>query len=154
VKHLRVNNHLSATSCLGLIPIQSKLSEIAEKVYDDKNKTITLWGVELSSTPSAKASVVLVKFVRARYVFISLSYPQRILSLGRPGDLEAAEQMLTSTLKWRHEFKPDRKDEFPEIFSKVGVISGKDKDGRPVTYNFYGAQDPNEVFKDVDQFIR
>jgi hypothetical protein len=114
-----------------------------------------LWGVELSSTPNAKASVVLVKFVRARYVLISFLYPQRFLSPGRPGDLAAAEQMLTATLEWRHEFKPNRKDEsFPEIFSKVGIISGNDKDGRPVTYNFYGAQDPNEVFKDVDQFIR
>lgn len=65
--------------------------------------------------------------------------------------------MLTSTLKWRHEFKADevKNETFPdEVFSKVGIISGKDKDGRPVTYNFYGSTDPNVVFKDVDQFIR
>jgi phosphatidylinositol transfer protein SFH5 len=65
--------------------------------------------------------------------------------------------MLISTLKWRHEFKVDdlKTETFPEdVFGKVGVISGRDKGGRPVTYNFYGSVDPNVVFKDVDQFIR
>jgi phosphatidylinositol transfer protein SFH5 len=75
----------------------------------------------------------------------------------RGGDLKAAETMLISTLKWRHEFKVDelKTETFPEdVFGKVGVISGRDKGGRPVTYNFYGSVDPNVVFKDVDQFIR
>jgi hypothetical protein len=65
--------------------------------------------------------------------------------------------MLISTLKWREEFKVDNlvKEEFPEdVFGKVGVISGKDKEGRPVTYNFYGSISPEIVFKDVDQFLR
>lgn len=64
--------------------------------------------------------------------------------------------MLISTLKWREEFRADatKDEEFSEVFSAVGVISGTDKEGRPVTYNFYGSTDPNIVFKDVDQFIR
>ncbi|KIM22854.1 hypothetical protein M408DRAFT_28393 [Serendipita vermifera MAFF 305830] len=125
----------------GVKALRAKLAEIAEEVYEDNTKHITLWGVELSPThPTAESSVVLVKFLRAR-----------------EGDLKAAEAMLIATLKWRREFKVDdlKTENFPEdVFGKVGVISGKDKDGRPVTYNFYGAVDPNVVFKDVDQFIR
>lgn len=121
--------------------LRSKLPEIAEEVYSEKGKTISLWGVDLSPTaPTAKSSVVLVKFVRAR-----------------PGNLEAAKDMLVSTLKWRKDFKVDgiTSESFPEdVFGKVGVIAGHDKGGRPVTYNFYGSTDPNIVFKDVDQFLR
>jgi hypothetical protein len=65
--------------------------------------------------------------------------------------------MLLNTLKWRRDFKADelKSETFPDdIFGKVGKISGKDKEGRPVTYNFYGSTDPNVVFKDVDQFLR
>jgi len=43
--------------------------------------------------------------------------------------------MLASTLKWRREFKVDEitKETFDEsVFGKVGVISGKDCEGRPV----------------------
>ncbi|KAG8806923.1 hypothetical protein FRC18_005836 [Serendipita sp. 400] len=44
--------------------LRSKLVDIAKEVESD---SLTLWGVELSSTkPTAKSSVVLVKFVRAR----------------------------------------------------------------------------------------
>ncbi|PVG04713.1 CRAL/TRIO domain-containing protein [Serendipita vermifera] len=125
----------------GVKKLRSLLPEISAEAYDNKEKVPRLWGVELSSTsPTAKASVVLVKFIRARQ-----------------GDLEAAKTMLVSTLKWREEFKVDHlaKEEFPEdVFGKVGVISGKDKEGRPVTYNFYGSVSPEIVFKDVDQFLR
>jgi hypothetical protein len=75
----------------------------------------------------------------------------------REGDLKAAETMLISTLKWRCEFKVDelKTETFPEeVFGNAGVISGKDKGGRPVTYNFYGATNPDVVFRDVDKFIR
>lgn len=78
-------------------------------------------------------------------------------ALYRPGDFAGAQAMLTATLKWRHEFKADETvtEVFSEeVFGKVGVISGKDKEGRPVTYNFYGAVDPKVVFADVDLFIR
>ncbi|KAG8799216.1 Non-classical phosphatidylinositol transfer protein (PITP) [Serendipita sp. 398] len=118
--------------------LRSNLVDIAKEVESD---SLTLWGVELSSTkPTAKSSVVLVKFVRAR-----------------PATFEAAKDMLVSTLKWRKEFKVEgiTSEQFPEdVFGKVGVICGKDKGGRPVTYNFYGSTDPNVVFKDVEQFLR
>ncbi|CAG8685543.1 11067_t:CDS:2 [Acaulospora colombiana] len=125
----------------GVKKLRALLSEVSEEAYDNKERVPHLWGVELSATsPTAKASVVLVKFIRARQ-----------------GNLEAAKSMLVSTLKWREEFKVDHlaKEEFPEdVFGKVGVISGKDKAGRPVTYNFYGSVSPEVVFKDVDQFLR
>ena len=66
--------------------------------------------------------------------------------------------MLVATLRWRDEFKVDElmKEEFPQdIFGKLGYIAGKDKEGRPVVYNLYGAiTDMKSVFGDVQRFIR
>jgi len=66
--------------------------------------------------------------------------------------------MMISTLKWREEFKIDElvNEEFPQdLFGSVGHIFGKDKDGRPVTYNIYGGnKDIAAVFADVTRFIR
>ena len=60
--------------------LRSKLPEIAEELYSDKAKVISLWGVELSPTaPTAKSSVVLVKFVRARCDFGLRVVPLRLL---------------------------------------------------------------------------
>ena len=49
--------------------------------------------------------------------------------------MAAAREMLAATLKWRMEFKVDEitKETFDEsVFGKVGVISGNDREGRPV----------------------
>ena len=85
--------------------------------------------------------MILAKFVRARTLNVS----------------DAAD-MLVATLKWRDEFKIEEimKEEFdPEVFGKLGKVFGKDKDGRPVTYNLYGAvKDMKAVFGDVQKFIR
>ena len=66
--------------------------------------------------------------------------------------------MLVNTLKWRDEFKIDEvlKEQFdPEVFGKLGRVYGKDREGRPVTYNLYGAvKDMKAVFGDVQKFIR
>lgn len=43
--------------------------------------------------------------------------------------------MLINTLKWRRDFKVDELhvEDFPrDIFSNLGHIYGKDKEGRPV----------------------
>ncbi|KAI0730962.1 CRAL-TRIO domain-containing protein [Earliella scabrosa] len=124
--------------------LRAQLPEIFTKAYPDQSPaptSITLWGVTLSTTPDAKASVILCKFVRARELRVK----------------DAAE-MLVATLKWRDEFKIDEimKEEFdPEVFGKLGKVFGKDKDGRPVTYNLYGAvKDMKAVFGDVQKFIR
>ena len=125
--------------------LQSQLPSIFEKAYPDAKpapSSITLWGVELSPTaPSAKASVILAKFVRARNLVV-----------------KDAADMLVNTLKWRDEFKIDEvlKEQFdPEVFGKLGRVYGKDREGRPVTYNLYGAvKDMKAVFGDVQKFIR
>lgn len=82
--------------------------------------------------------------------------------------------MLTSTLRWRDEFKVDQviHEEFPDDpFGKLGYVYGEDKHGGPVTcdlsaicieriliirsYNLYGAsQDLSAVFGDVQRFLR
>ncbi|EJF59368.1 CRAL/TRIO domain-containing protein [Dichomitus squalens LYAD-421 SS1] len=125
--------------------LRSQLPSVFEKAYPDAKpapSSITLWGVELSPTaPSAKGSVILVKFARARNLVV-----------------KDATDMLVNTLKWRDEFKIDKvlKEQFdPEVFGKLGRVYGKDKQGRPVTYNLYGAvTDLKAVFGDVQKFIR
>ncbi|EJD07682.1 CRAL/TRIO domain-containing protein [Fomitiporia mediterranea MF3/22] len=123
---------------------RATLPSVVEEVYGkEKPETIKLWGVSFDpkGTADARASVVLMKFLRARDL-----------------NVENAKAMLVKTLKWRIEFKTDDilKEEFPQdVFGNLGHIYGKDKEGRPVTYNLYGGnQDLKAVFGDVDRFIR
>lgn len=123
---------------------QSQLPDIFVKAYPDKSPaptSITLWGVPLSTEPNAKASVILVKFARARNLVV-----------------KDAVEMLINTLKWRDEIKIDEvlKEEFdPKVFGTLGKVYGKDKDGHPVTYNLYGEiKDMKAVFGDIQKFIR
>lgn len=73
-------------------------------------------------------------------------------------DVPAAKEMLINTLRWRDSFKPEEtlNEQFPsEVFGNLGHVSGSDKEGRPVTYNLYGAnQDLQAVFGDTPRFIR
>lgn len=117
-----------------------------DEAYTDseiKPTSINLWGVDLTpgGPKNAKASVVLMKFLRARNL-----------------DNKEATEMLVNTLRWRKEIKIDEvmKEEFPQdVFGNLGHIYGKDKGGRPVTYNLYGGnQDLQSVFKDTQRFIR
>jgi phosphatidylinositol transfer protein SFH5 len=81
-----------------------------------------MWGVTIdpkNPQSSAKVSVVLMKFLRARNL--------------NPAE---AREMLRQTLRWRDEFKIDEvmKEEFdPEVFGGVGHIFGNDKLGHPIT---------------------
>jgi hypothetical protein len=63
--------------------------------------------------------------------------------------------MLTNTLKWRKEFKADTilQEEFDtSIFNDdIGVLHKTDKEGNPVTYNFYGKINQQTVFADVNR---
>ncbi|KAI0060727.1 CRAL/TRIO domain-containing protein [Artomyces pyxidatus] len=126
---------------------RSLLPEIFDKAYDQKpgakTTAITIWGVTLdpNGTKDAKASVVLMKWLRARKLNVS-----------------EAKTMMIATLRWRDEFKVEEaiKEEFPEdVYGKLGHIYGKDKEGRPLTYNLYGANpDLKAVFGDVQRFLR
>ncbi|KAH9852631.1 CRAL/TRIO domain-containing protein [Lenzites betulinus] len=124
--------------------LRAKLPEVFTKAYPDADPaptSIVLWGVTLSTVPDAKASVVLAKFARARDL-----------------DVTRAEEMLGATLRWRDELKIDEvlKEEFDQdVFGRLGKVFGKDKEGRPVTYNLYGAvKDMKATFGDVQKFIR
>lgn len=63
--------------------------------------------------------------------------------------------MLIAMLKWRKEFSADTilEEEFDTaVFNEtVGFLYKKDKEGRPVTYNFYGKLDQHKVFADVNK---
>jgi hypothetical protein len=69
-----------------------------------------------------------------------------------------AKVMLINTLKWRKEFNADTilDESFDSsIFTDhIGLLYKTDKEGRPVTYNFYGGLDQDQVFGQVDRFIR
>ncbi|KAF9646226.1 CRAL/TRIO domain-containing protein [Thelephora ganbajun] len=127
--------------------LRTKLPYIFETSFPEKENKLSpiiLWGVPIDpSNPvgDARVSVVLVKFLRAREL-----------------NVENATNMMISTLKWREEFKTDEvvTEEFPQdLFGSVGHVFGKDKDGRPVTYNIYGGdKDIAAVFADVPKFIR
>eukprot|EP00201_Polytomella_parva_P005518 CAMPEP_0175086368 /NCGR_PEP_ID=MMETSP0052_2-20121109/29210_1 /TAXON_ID=51329 ORGANISM="Polytomella parva, Strain SAG 63-3" /NCGR_SAMPLE_ID=MMETSP0052_2 /ASSEMBLY_ACC=CAM_ASM_000194 /LENGTH=360 /DNA_ID=CAMNT_0016358543 /DNA_START=151 /DNA_END=1232 /DNA_ORIENTATION=+ len=107
-----------------------------------------LWGVDLSSlssegaVASRKQNVILLKFLRARSF-----------------DVEKASTMLIDCLKWRKDFKVANLDteDHPSYLKKCGIVAGRDKHGNPVTYNFYGGMDMQEVFGGTDgpeKFIR
>lgn len=72
-------------------------------------------------------------------------------------DFNAAKEMLINTLKWRKEFAADTildEECDQSVFNEtVGYLYETDKDGRPVTYNFYGELDQNTVFGDVDRLV-
>ncbi|KAF5383626.1 hypothetical protein D9615_003559 [Tricholomella constricta] len=125
---------------------RAELPQIFADGFPDDPKAnetpITFWGVEIDPNHprDARISVILMKFLRAR----NLSIPD-------------AREMLVSTLRWRTSINLDAvmKEEFPQnIFGGVGHIFGRDKEGRPVVYNIYGANNLSEVFGDVQRFIR
>ncbi|KAK0239032.1 CRAL-TRIO domain-containing protein [Armillaria nabsnona] len=109
---------------------------------DAKTTAITLWGVKIdpANPIDAKVSVVLMKFLRARNLSIN-----------------EAHSMLVGTLRWRSEFDVEAavKEEFPaDVFDSLGHVYGKDKQGRPVVYNIYGATNVKAAFSDVKRFLR
>ncbi|SJL03923.1 uncharacterized protein ARMOST_07280 [Armillaria ostoyae] len=109
---------------------------------DAKTTAITLWGVKIdpANPIDAKVSVVLMKFLRARNLSVN-----------------EARSMLVGTLRWRSEFDVEAavKEEFPaDVFDSLGHVYGKDKQGRPVVYNIYGATNVKAAFSDVKRFLR
>lgn len=63
--------------------------------------------------------------------------------------------MLIAMLKWRKEFSADTvlEEEFDTtVFNDtVGFLYKTDKEGRPVTYTFYGKLDQHVVFAYVNK---
>ena len=63
--------------------------------------------------------------------------------------------MLINTLRWRKEFSADTllDETFDEkVYNdRLGLLYKTDKEGRPVTYNFYGDLDQEAVFGDINK---
>lgn len=98
-----------------------------------------LWGVTISplKPKDARVSVVLMKFLRARCDSFSWTRIYHEHQLDRNLNLAEAKDMFISTLQWRKSFKVNdvMKEKFPEdIFGKLGITYGKDKDGHPIAY--------------------
>ncbi|KAI0306110.1 CRAL-TRIO domain-containing protein [Multifurca ochricompacta] len=122
------------------------LPDILEKAYDGKEGArttpIVIWGVELDPNrkKDARASVVLMKWLRARNL-----------------NVNEAKTMMIATLRWRDEFKIEEamKETYPDVFNDFGHVYGRDKEGRPIVYNIYGGKnDLATAFSDVQRFIR
>ncbi|KZV66321.1 CRAL/TRIO domain-containing protein [Peniophora sp. CONT] len=123
------------------------LPDVFKKAYVDKEgytpAPIVLWTVTIdpSGKKDAKASVVLMKFLRARDL-----------------NVELAKEMMVHTLRWRDEFGVDAaiQETFPDdIFGNLGHIYGRSKKNEPITYNLYGKMgDLKTVFGDKNRFMR
>ncbi|CAG8598553.1 7139_t:CDS:2 [Racocetra persica] len=125
---------------------KQSISELKEQLPDivkDSGvpENYTLWGVSLDkNSTDERLDVILVKYLRARNF-----------------DVPLAKEMLTKSLKWRLEFRTDDilTESFPsDTFCKVGFIHKHDKKNRPITYNLYGGLKNEEVFGNLDRFLR
>ncbi|KAF8637640.1 hypothetical protein AX17_002708 [Amanita inopinata Kibby_2008] len=126
---------------------KTTLPDVFQDAYENpkaRETPIVLWGVNIDPAHlnrDARVSVILMKFLRARNLSV-----------------RDARDMLTATLRWRMFFNVEAamEEQFPqEVFGQLGHAYGKDKGGRPVVYNVYGAnKDLNAVFGDVQRFLR
>ncbi|CAG8446752.1 11144_t:CDS:2 [Diversispora eburnea] len=120
-----------------------ELKELLPEIIKESgvSENYVLWGISLNKeSTDERLDVILVKFLRARNL-----------------DVNQAKEMLTKSLKWRIKFQTDSilTETFPEsIFKKVGFIHKTDKQNRPVTYNLYGGIDNQEVFGNLERFLR
>ncbi|CAG8443778.1 23678_t:CDS:2 [Dentiscutata erythropus] len=121
----------------------SKLKDCLPDIIKDSGvpENYALWGVLLDkNSTDERLDIILVKFLRAKNC-----------------DVSQAKEMLTKSLKWRLEFRADTilTESFPsDVFCKVGFIHKHDKKNRPVTYNLYGGLNNEEVFGNLDRFLR
>ncbi|CAN1276894.1 PATL6 [Linum perenne] len=94
-----------------------------------------MWGVDLLSSSDERATVILLKFLRARDFRVPDSF-----------------HMIEKCLSWRKEFGADSVVEedlgFKELEGVVAYMQGFDREGHPVCYNAYG------VFKDKELYER
>ncbi|KAG8871394.1 Non-classical phosphatidylinositol transfer protein (PITP) [Tulasnella sp. 331] len=129
----------------------TSLPLIFEEAFKDlpdqslKTTPADFWGVPIDPLKSAdhdpRVSVVLVKFLRARNM-----------------DVDEAQAMFIKTLRWRYDYKASEtaNEEFSDdVFGKTLIVFGKDKAGRPISYNVYGRKDNSAaIFSDLDRFLR
>lgn len=101
-------------------------------------KTLSIWGVELEKETEA-SDIVLLKYIRAEEL-----------------DVAKAAERIVETLVFRADCQIDAlKDaELPKCYQGHDVISGYDVEGRPVMISRFGKMNLEEVFGDVEAFVR
>jgi len=120
---------------------QSQLPDVFADAYPEQSEAretpVDLWGVILDPVnpkSDARVSVILMKFLRARFVRICyLNSTFKVSS--RHLSVPDARAMLVNTLRWREKFdiKAIMQEDFPkDIFGTLGYLYGRDKEGRPV----------------------
>ncbi|CAI2169419.1 18740_t:CDS:2 [Funneliformis geosporum] len=119
------------------------LKELLPEILNGANapENYTLWEVALDKdSKDERLDVILIKFLRARSF-----------------DVNKSKEMMKKCIEWRIGFNADEllTETFPSsIFAKIGFIHKHDKEFRPVTYNLYGRINNQEIFGNMDQFIR
>lgn len=95
-------------------------------------RDITLWDVPLLPSKGHQGTdVLLLKFLKARDFKV-----------------QEAFEMLSKTIKWRHEYEADKiLEEKPDSdIDNVLYLMGRDREGRPLYYNVYGALKDKEFY--------
>lgn len=76
----------------------------------------------------------------------------------KPDSLEQAKEQLVATLRWRKGFQPLKaafEEKHDPKFEPFGIVLRNPETGMIITCNIYGAiKNPQEIFKDIDAFIR
>ncbi|CAN1134330.1 PATL6 [Linum perenne] len=119
-----------------LKPSEKKaLQDLKDKLSGGAGAPAAMWGVDLLSSSDERATVILLKFLRARDFRVPDSF-----------------HMIEKCLSWRKEFGADSVVEedlgFKELEGVVAYMQGFDREGHPVCYNAYG------VFKDKELYER
>ncbi|KAL1534141.1 Patellin-3 [Salvia divinorum] len=99
---------------------------------EKSSEEVSIWGVPLLK--DERSDVVLLKFLRARDF-----------------DVRNAYVMLSSTIKWRRDFRVDQllKEDLGDDLEKVVFMHGHDKVGHPVCYNVYGEFQNEELYMKI-----
>ena len=120
--------------------MQNRLPEIYKEVHgeDEKYKPFTIWDIAidpLNPAADARVSVVLMKFLRARFelAYIApLPETNQVYRLFRQLDVDATQEMLTQTLQWRKEVDVGEIMKHHSRRALGARTFGHDKAGRPV----------------------
>ncbi|KAK8702038.1 hypothetical protein V6N13_020408 [Hibiscus sabdariffa] len=119
----RVEESILGNSLLGKPSSKLSHEESAEAI--EELKEIKLWGVPLLPSKRHEGTdTVLLKFLKARDYKVHEAF-----------------EMLQRTLKWRKEFKADEivEENMGLDFDNLAYLNSRDRDGRPLYYNMYGA---------------
>lgn len=129
--------------------VKPKKNTFQEEIANQKVmlRDITLWDVPLLPSKGHQGTdVLLLKFLKARDF-----------------NVQEAFEMLSKTLKWRNEYEADKilEEKLDSDIRNVLYLMGRDREGRPLYYNVYGALKDREFYNKTlgsedkcDEFLR